>query len=145
MDTHKGPSESQPEGAQKTRESVEEIVQKEPAPRELIRFRVKFGAWLAGLLLGVICALVVIFLVAWWTTRPSLAEVQQLFGASTDTRDVLDALSTLRRDHFDQVRDLFQLVVLSALVPLFTLLAGYAFGTREMVAPTGTPEKEEQE
>lgn len=96
----------------------------------------RFAARLVGYLLGVVCAIVAGFLAIWWLTRPSLAEVQSIFGPSAAPKEIIDTLRELRRDHLDQFRDLFQLVVLSGLVPLLTLLAGYAFGTRE---------KEEQE
>jgi len=43
----------------------------------------------------------------------------------------LETFRGLQRDHFDQFRDLFQIIVLSGLVPLFTMLAGYAFGSKE--------------
>ena len=84
------------------------------------------------------CGLAVLCLIAWWFTRPSPEEAQLLLGTDATPKEILEALRDLRRDHFDQLRELFQLVVLSGLVPLFTLLAGYAFGTRER-------EKQEQE
>jgi hypothetical protein len=87
------------------------------------------GVWLAGLVLLVICVLGVAFVVTWWWTRPSLTEVQALFGSSGSAKEVLEALRALRSAHFGELRDLFQIVVLSGLVPLFTLLAGYAFGS----------------
>jgi len=90
-----------------------------------------FSGRLAGRLLAVICSLAVAFLVAWWLTQPTLAEAQQLAGKGAQAKELLETLQALRRDHFDQFRDLFQLVVLSGLVPLFTLLAGHAFGTRQ--------------
>ena len=89
------------------------------------------GARLATVVLGVICGLAVAFLVTWWWTRPSLAEVQALVGSSGSAKEVLEALQALRSAHFGELRDLFQIVVLSGLVPLFTLLAGYAFGSRQ--------------
>jgi len=73
----------------------------------------------------------VLFLIAWWFTRPSIAEVQKMLNDSAEPKEVVELLRNLRRDHFDYFRDLFQLVVLSGLVPLFTLLVGYAFGSRE--------------
>ena len=91
----------------------------------------QWGVWLAGLVLSVICVLAVAFLVTWWWTRPALAEVQALFGSSGPAKDILEALQALRTAHFAELRDLFQIVVLSGLVPLFTLLAGYAFGSRQ--------------
>ena len=96
-----------------------------PTYREVVVAR------LLGRLLYVICALAAVFLGLWTATRPSLAQVGDLLGSSADPKAALDALHNLRRDHFDHFRSLFQLLVLSGLVPLFTLLAGYAFGTRE--------------
>ena len=97
-----------------------------------------FGGNLASRVLWFVCALSVLFLIAWWFTRPTLAEVQKILGNAAAPKDVLETLRNLQRDHFDQFRDLFQIVVPSGLVPLFTLLAGYAFGARER-------EKREQE
>lgn len=59
---------------------------------------------------------------------PSLAEIQALFGSSGSYQEVLEALQALRSARFGELRDLFQIVVLSGLVPLFTL---YAFGSRQ--------------
>ncbi len=98
----------------------------------------QFGGNLASRVLWFVCGLAVLCLIAWWFTRPSLEEAQLLLGTDATPKEILEALRDLRRDHFDQLRELFQLVVLSGLVPLFTLLAGYAFGTRER-------EKQEQE
>ena len=98
----------------------------------------QFGGDLASRVLWFVCGLAALFLIAWWFTRPSLADVREILGASAAPKDVLETWRSLQRDHFDQFRDLFQIVVLSGLVPLFTLLAGYAFGARER-------EKREQE
>lgn len=102
-----------------------------PELREPPSFSEWFGARLASRLLWVICTLATAFLVAWWFTRPALTEVQQLLGPAAQGKDPVEVLRGLRRDHFEQFRDLFQIVVLSGLVPLFTLLAGYAFGARQ--------------
>ena len=96
------------------------------------------GGRLASRVLWFVCGLAVLFLIAWWFTRPSFAEVQKMLSDSAEPKEVVELLRSLRRDHFDHFRDLFQLVVLSGLVPLFTLLAGYAFGSSER-------EKREQE
>ena len=98
----------------------------------------RLGGNLASRVLWFVCGLSVLFLIAWWFTRPTLAGVQKILGNSATPKDVLEILRSLQRDHFDRFRDLFQIVVLSGLVPLFTLLAGYAFGARER-------EKREQE
>jgi hypothetical protein len=89
------------------------------------------GARLANRVLWFICGLAFVFLGAWWFTRPSIAEVKDLLGSSVNGKELLEALRNLRTDHFNAFRDLFQLVVMSGLVPLFTLLAGYAFGARQ--------------
>ena len=90
-----------------------------------------FSGTLAGRLLSVICGLAIAYLLAWWFTQPTLAEAQQLVSKEAQPKELLETLQALRRDHFDRFRDLFQLVVLSGLMPLFTLLAGHAFGTRQ--------------
>lgn len=102
-----------------------------PPFREKPTFPEWFGARLASRLLLVIMLLAVTLVLAWWMTRPSLAEVQSILGTSANPKDVVETLRTLRRDHFENFGDLFQLIVLSGLVPLFTLLAGYAFGSRQ--------------
>jgi len=123
--------EGQAESGQKRQISFSGLFGQIPEFREPPSFHEWFGARLASRLLWVICALVTVFLIAWWLTRPTLLEVQHILGASAGAKDVLETLLALRRDHFEQFRDLFQLVILSALVPLFTLMAGYAFGTRQ--------------
>lgn len=83
------------------------------------------------ILLCVICVLTVGFPLIWWSTRPTVAQLQNLLGSSAQAKDVLEILSSLQRDHSEQFGDLFQRVIHSGLVPLFTLLAGYAFGSRQ--------------
>ena len=161
MAQSKDRSESQDERYVKTRVPLSSVVSEIPAEGPPARRDVpltissiggrislfqprRFAARLVGCLLGVVCVIIVAFLAIWWLTRPSLAEVQSIFGSSAAPKDVVDTLRELRRDHFDQFRDLFQLVVLSGLVPLLTLLAGYAFGTREMEKQTGAERKEEE-
>lgn len=109
--------------------SLEGISGELPTFREPPSFSEWFGARLASRLLWVICGLAVVFFGFWWLTRPTLAEVRPLAGS--DPKEVLETLRNLQRDHFDQFRDLFQLIVLSGLVPLFTLLVGYVFGARQ--------------
>lgn len=99
--------------------------------REPPSFPEWFGYLLASRLLWFILGLTVAFLIAWWWTRPTLDQVQNLLGTSANPKDVLETLNSLQRDHFDQFSRIFQLAVLSVLVPLFTLLAGYAFGSRQ--------------
>ena len=98
--------------------------------RERPTFSQAFGAQMLHLLLWVICGLVVAFLLAWLAMRPTLAQVQSALGTTADSKAVLDTLRELQRDHADQFRSFFQLFVVSGLVPLITLFAGYTFGVR---------------
>jgi len=71
------------------------------------------------------------FFGAWLATRPTLAQVREALGGSAEPKMVLETLRELQRDHVDYVRSLFQLLVVSGLIPLVTLFAGYTFGSRE--------------
>ena len=94
------------------------------------------GSLQMTILLIVICLFGASFLVAWITTRPDLADAVKLLAPATDAATtqrvaperVIELLGELQQAHFEQFRNLFQVVVLSGLVPLFTLLAGYVFG-----------------
>jgi hypothetical protein len=131
MGAPEAPPGERPERTPKKHVSFQWLSGQMPELRELPSFPQVFSAYMARLILVVICLLIAALLVAWWFTRPTLSEVQQILGQSAEAQKVLEAFSELTRDHFDLFRDLFQLVVLSILVPLFTLLAGYAFGSRE--------------
>ena len=80
------------------------------------------------LVLAVICAVAVGFLFSWAATQPTLEEVRAVMGSDQDAQATLQVLTQLREAHAKNYRDMFQTVVLSGLVPLFTLLAGYIFG-----------------
>lgn len=86
---------------------------------------------------------------AWVTSPMTLEEAQAILGKDAkpeqvaglqdrwakatrvETPKVVESFGTLVKIHNDGFRDMFQLVVLSALVPIFTLLAGYVFGKRD--------------
>ena len=84
---------------------------------------------MSGVLL-IICLVAVGLLITWGYTRPTLQEAQAFTGSNTKPEDALRVLIQLRDEHFENFRDMFQLIVLSGFVPLFTLLAGYVFGKR---------------
>src|SRR6516162_3376805 len=98
-------------------------------------------------MIGLLCAIGVLsllFLIGWWATLPGPADVQHVLTditgkALTDLKpdQALDLYTKMRQGHTQQVRDLFQLVVMSAIIPLFTLLAGYVFGKSQAVAGGG--------
>lgn len=120
------------------RKSLTEIADRLPAlprpgPKSFLEWS---GTVQMAILLTFICALAAVFLVVWGVTRPTLEDVTALVSAggaeenakAATPEQVAEMMSSLQRDHFEQCRNLFQIVVLSALVPLFTLLAGYVFG-----------------
>ncbi|HEX9731200.1 MAG TPA: hypothetical protein VGG06_04340 [Thermoanaerobaculia bacterium] len=82
------------------------------------------------IVLVIICVAVVGFLAAWALTVPTIEDVRALAGGASpaDPQAAAELLDGLREGHMSRFRDLFQLLVMSALVPLFTLLAGYVFG-----------------
>lgn len=111
--------------------TLESLSNQLPRLREPPTFQQMEGARLAKLLLWAICLSTVLFLVGWWISRPSIEDVKQILDAAADGKTRLEALQQLRKDHLDMFRDLFQLIVSSILVPLFTLVVGYAFGARQ--------------
>lgn len=122
------------------------MTQPDPAPTERVRlshvtenfatlherptFTQMFGARILNILMGVICSLVIAFLLAWLFTRPTLVQVKETLGSTAEPKVVLETFRELQRDHFDYFRGLFQLLVLSGLIPLITLFAGYTFGAQ---------------
>lgn len=104
-----------------------------PKPKTYLEW---WGTWLMLILLVIICAVCLVTLGLWWWTRPTQADLVAVLTASAggttqptvppDQR--IDLLGKLQRSHTEQCVAVFQLVVLSVLVPLFTLVAGYVFG-----------------
>ena len=100
------------------------------------------GSRQMNVLLVVICAMAVLALAAWTFTRPDAVEAVALLGsrdegaAVVNPTEVREVLRELQERHAAQFADLFQMVVMSVLMPLFTLLAGYVFG-RSRPAPGG--------
>ncbi|HRD65253.1 MAG TPA: hypothetical protein PKY50_03775 [Candidatus Competibacter sp.] len=105
--------------------------------RERPTFQQFKGAYLAEMVLWFIFGLLAIMLLAWCATYPNVADLEAVLGKAADGstmeigKERLQALQSLRSEHANAFRDLFQLAVASVLVPIFTLLAGYAFGSRE--------------
>jgi hypothetical protein len=130
---------------------MENVVQREKFEFPLFRRVQQAPTWvqqvghdLASRVLWFVCVLAVLFLAAWWFSRPSPEDVKTLLGADATSEQILTTLRELRREHVNNFRDLFQLVVLSGLVPLFTLLAGYAFGSQEREKREQAAENQEE-
>ena len=85
--------------------------------------------------LAVICAVAVGFLLSWAVTQPTLEEARALVGSGQDPQATVQVLTQLREAHTKNHQEMFQAVVLSVLVPLFTLLAGYVFGRSRATGP----------
>lgn len=105
-------------------------------PKSFIEGR---GAWMMTLALGTIGLLCLGTFTLWFFTLPTVADVQSLCksatGTTPDAAKHVELFTSLRKVHTDGFKDMFQLVVLSGLIPIFTLLAGYVFGTRQSTTP----------
>ena len=102
----------------------------EPKPKSFIEV---WGIKFMWLLLIAIVTTTGLVLLAWLLTRPGMKDVATILGPTdpnlpADAAARIDALSKLCQNHFNNYRDVFQLLVLGGLVPLFTLIAGYVFG-----------------
>ena len=98
----------------------------------------KKGTLAMLMLLWAICISVVLFLLCWWCTRPSQTDVKDLAvalagqNATVSAEQLREVLVAMRQEHSTSLKDLFQTLVLSGLVPLFTLIAGYLFGKGQL-------------
>lgn len=89
-----------------------------------------FGARLAFWVLVFIGVIVAAFMIVWWTTMPTLEAFAQRFGTN-DPKQLMELFIQAREAHTQWVLDFFRSVVVSTLLPIFTLLAGYAFGSSQ--------------
>ncbi len=102
----------------------------EPMPKSFLEiWGIQFMRWL---LLAII-VVTGLLAVAWFATRPCTSDVTAILtSADPNSRATaaahIDALEKLCANHLNNYRDLFQLMVLGGLVPLFTLITGYVFG-----------------
>lgn len=123
-----------PDNPKPTQENFAEIVAGSPPvgrprPSDYLEWS---GTTQMVALLTFICVLSLFVLVGWFQTRPSVDAVDLLVKTlGMEGRQGLDPmalLSQMQTNHIEQFKDLYQTVVMSGLVPLFTLLAGYVFG-----------------
>lgn len=98
------------------------------------------GLWQMSVVLAVICVVAVGFWVSWMWTQPTSADARQLIGTTETSDAAVEVLIRLRSEHLNEYREMFQMVVLSGLVPLFTLLAGYMFGRGQAARHGGDDE-----
>ena len=105
-----------------------------PGPKSYLEW---WGTTFMAVLLGAIILLCMMLAIVWMASRPTMSDVVEVLGPAATTAPAnggadgsahLQMLEKLQRTHFEQFRDLFQVLVLSGLVPLFTLIAGYVFG-----------------
>lgn len=90
-------------------------------------------SWVAGTsaswakwLLIFICCVTIGFVIIWLWTLPKLPPVT---GADAErVSRVVEAFQTARRAHFNDIRDMFLLVITTVLAPTLALLFGHAFG-----------------
>ncbi|HPO13675.1 MAG TPA: hypothetical protein PLI09_09535 [Candidatus Hydrogenedentes bacterium] len=102
-----------------------------PKPQSFLEWS---GVFQMAVLLGVICLAVFAFIFIWWHTLPTLQSTAQLLSSTTpqaqpqDPEKILQLWTKLQEAHTQTCTSVFQTVVLTGLIPLFTLLAGYVFG-----------------
>lgn len=114
----------------------------DPKPASYLEWK---GVGQMTVVLVLICLIVGGFVVGWALTVPTLEEAQALAKAGnvTDPTVVVSLLGELQSTHTTQFKEMFQLLVMSGLVPLFTLLAGYVFGRGKAAGEAGDREDEE--
>ncbi|MFO1350372.1 MAG: hypothetical protein U1F68_06705 [Gammaproteobacteria bacterium] len=117
--------------ATKTSESILDLRSEFSSFRVLPTWMEWFGARLARRVLIFICLMVVLFVIIWWATLPSFDAIAKALGPSPDPAKLTETFNKVRETHTKWVGDFFQLVVVTTLVPLFTLLAGYVFGSQQ--------------
>ena len=88
------------------------------------------GSRMAVGVLIAICVMTVVIWTAWWFERPTLEQVKALLGTSAAAKEILEAQRQMQTEHLSTFRTLFELTVSSVLLPIFTLAAGYAFGSK---------------
>ena len=118
------------------------------------------GSTMMTITLVVICLVAVAYCATWWVTRPTADDVAALYSTEAVTKQIASlasgaepvkpdqlkavlsahptgsgeqmakSLEALRLSHSTMLRESFQVVIGSGLLPIFTLLAGYVFGKR---------------
>lgn len=89
------------------------------------------GAKMAKTILAVIIAVSVLIWSRWALTVPTIADAKSILPSNAPSDEVMKILKTLQSEHFATFRSIFDLLILSCFMSLFTLVAGYAFGARD--------------
>lgn len=117
-------------------DTIDDLVKKVPEvgipkPQSFLEWS---GVFQMAVLLGVICLAVFAFIFIWWNTLPTVQNTAQLLASSSsqaqpqDPEKILQLWAKLQEAHTQTCTSVFQTIVLTGLIPLFTLLAGYVFG-----------------
>ncbi len=97
----------------------------------------RVGLYLAvSLMTAIAVATIGIAIIAFGTTAavpPPVPPSQQTAESIAQYRDLVGVYKTLGDPPLDRAKELFQLVVITALLPPFTAVLGYIFGTRKAV------------
>jgi hypothetical protein len=85
------------------------------------------GLYLAGGVGALIVLVTLGLLVFLWCDYPKLPADDKLFG-TTDPKTLLDDYKALAEVTVTNTRELFQIIVAQALIPVFAAIIGYIFG-----------------
>jgi hypothetical protein len=110
--------------------ALDQIDQRMPEFKKPSSFTQWLGAQMAVALLGVITCVSLLIWGTWWWERPTFEQVKTLAGATATTKDLLELHRSLRTEHLNEFRTVSELLIASGFLPLFTLTAGYAFGSK---------------
>ncbi len=86
------------------------------------------GVQLAAGVGSVMAVVILVLMVYWMVTAPSLSVGGQLDAEKA--RSLLENQKQLRAAHLDEVMRIFDEIVLKCLFPLFTSILGYIFGSQ---------------
>jgi hypothetical protein len=100
------------------------------------------GSSMLGWTLAAIVGVSALFIASWWWSLPGPSEVAsyvKTFAPSNEPtkltpEQIIDLVSRMRASHTELYKSMIQMVVLSVLLPIFTLVAGYVWGSNRSAA-----------
>jgi len=117
----------QTSAADKSPERVEigDIIDPNSSARELMPEKEIAGLVLAGVVLGLITVFTLTVIIYWFRTAPSLNS----FGVPV-TEESLKLYKEASQVIFDRISKMLDIIIVTVLLPILTLILGYIFGSR---------------